>query len=314
MFGAALISISVLVITKETPFPGWWAVLPTLGAGLIISAGPQAWLNRAVLSNRVLVWFGLISFPLYLWHWPLLSFARIVNSETPTPKTRIALVIISIALAWLTYRLIEKPIWLGNRSKAKTMTLLILMMVVGCSGYASYKKDGLSFRAATQQHVINDGDIGFEMFQKFHAQNFFMCTPIEIQKEAFISYDIIRCSQSKKNEPLKMAIIGDSHAEHLFLGLAKALPETNIVFYLKNFIPSINNPEYDKIFKYVIDDTNITTVILSAYWIARQPELPTKGSFKTELITTVDKLTAAKKGIHRSRHPTNSLRPASVPT
>jgi peptidoglycan/LPS O-acetylase OafA/YrhL len=84
LLGAALIAVGVFVIAKENHFPGWWAVLPTLGTVMIIAAGMQAWLNSAVLGNRMLVWFGLISFPLYLWHWPLLSFARIVESETPS--------------------------------------------------------------------------------------------------------------------------------------------------------------------------------------------------------------------------------------
>ena len=68
--GATLILISILLISKENSFPGWWALMPTAGAFLIILAGNKAWLNRAVLSHRSFVWFGLISFPLYLWHWP----------------------------------------------------------------------------------------------------------------------------------------------------------------------------------------------------------------------------------------------------
>ena len=146
LIGIAMIAAGVLFITKERHFPGWWAVLPTVGAVLIISAGAQAWLNRAVLSNRVLVWFGLISFPLYLWHWPLLSFARIIESETPAREIRIVAVVISIALAWLTYKLIEKPMRFGKHSKMKTITLLVLMVVVGYAGYNSYKRDGLEFR------------------------------------------------------------------------------------------------------------------------------------------------------------------------
>lgn len=67
-------------INKNLSFPGTWALIPTLGAVLIIAAGPQAWINRKILSHPIMVWFGLISFPLYLWHWPLLSFMRIVES------------------------------------------------------------------------------------------------------------------------------------------------------------------------------------------------------------------------------------------
>jgi peptidoglycan/LPS O-acetylase OafA/YrhL len=115
VIGAVLITIGVFVITKEMRFPGWWAVLPTFGAVLIISAGTQAWLNRVVLSNRVLVWFGLISFPLYLWHWPLLSFARILTSEVPSREVRVGMVVLSIMLAWLTYQFIERPVKLGPK-------------------------------------------------------------------------------------------------------------------------------------------------------------------------------------------------------
>ena len=58
-----MIAIAIIALDKESTFPGWWALLPTVGALLVISAGPQAWLNRTLLSNRVMVWFGLISFP-----------------------------------------------------------------------------------------------------------------------------------------------------------------------------------------------------------------------------------------------------------
>ncbi len=81
LFGAALVAGGLLLVNKEQAFPGWWAVLPTTGVALIIASGSNAWLNRAILSNRLLVWFGLISFPLYLWHWPLLSFVRIVEAQ-----------------------------------------------------------------------------------------------------------------------------------------------------------------------------------------------------------------------------------------
>lgn len=146
VFGVVLIITGVFVITKEKLFPGWWAVLPTLGAMLVISAGEKAWLNRVVLSNRVLVWFGLISFPLYLWHWPLLTFARILEAESLSRTARIATVLISIVLAWLTYKLIEKPIRFGKHIQFKMIGLLVLMVMIGMGGYVIYTKNGFDFR------------------------------------------------------------------------------------------------------------------------------------------------------------------------
>jgi peptidoglycan/LPS O-acetylase OafA/YrhL len=71
--GCILLIVSFILMTDKSLFPGWWALLPVVGTVLVIAAGPLTWINRHVFSFRVLVWFGLISFPLYLWHWPLLS-------------------------------------------------------------------------------------------------------------------------------------------------------------------------------------------------------------------------------------------------
>jgi peptidoglycan/LPS O-acetylase OafA/YrhL len=81
IIGVGLIFLGLTYIHAYFSFPGAWAVFPVLGAALLIFAGPQAWFNQVVLSNPIAKWFGLISFPLYLWHWPLLSFARIVESD-----------------------------------------------------------------------------------------------------------------------------------------------------------------------------------------------------------------------------------------
>jgi peptidoglycan/LPS O-acetylase OafA/YrhL len=204
LLGAALITIGVLVITKEKHFPGWWAVLPTVGAVLIISAGTQAWLNRTVLSNRVLVWFGLISFPLYLWHWPLLSFARIIESEKTSQGIRITAVIISIVFAWLTYKLIEKPIRFGKYSNAKTIVLLVLMIAVGFIGYNTYKRDGLGFRTVATKKSGFDGswnDLAKE------------CDFINAEESK-----LFFCRQDLRGEP-KYAVLGDSKAGVLAPGL-----------------------------------------------------------------------------------------------
>ena len=134
VLGATLIALSLVFITRDKAFPGWWALLPTLGAALLISAGARAWLNRAVLSNRLLVWIGLISFPIYLWHWPLLAFPRIVNGEAPSDTVRIYAVVLSIVLASVTYLLVERPLRFNSYSKATTVALLAVMTVVGLAG------------------------------------------------------------------------------------------------------------------------------------------------------------------------------------
>ena len=88
--GVLLLAFAFYRIDKTRPYPGTWALLPVLGAFCLIAAGTNAWFNRYVLANRAMVGIGLISYPLYLWHWPLLTFARIVESETPAIKFRVA--------------------------------------------------------------------------------------------------------------------------------------------------------------------------------------------------------------------------------
>ncbi len=137
--GGLLLAFGFWRINKDLNFPGEWAVIPVLGAVLVILAGPKAWINRRVLSNKIAVWFGLISFPLYLWHWPLLSFARIIEGEVPSRNIRIAAVVLSIVLAWLTYKLVERPLRFGKYSKVKVSVLVLLMTSVGFLGYATYR-------------------------------------------------------------------------------------------------------------------------------------------------------------------------------
>jgi hypothetical protein len=190
-------------------FPGWWAIFPTVGAVLIISAGMQSWFNRTILSNCVLVWFGLISFPLYLWHWPLLSFARIIGSDIPSRKIRIAAIVISIVLAWLTYKLIEKPIRFGKYSKAKTISLLILMIAVGYAGYNCYKQDGFGFRFPK---IVQELTSKYDFQKVYRAGTCFL-----YDDQDFSAHNSCKLESEGDKKP-SILLWGDSHAAHLYSG------------------------------------------------------------------------------------------------
>ncbi len=126
VLGFVLIFLSVFAFTRNELYPGWWAAIPVTGACLVILAGPRALVNRTLLSSRPLVAIGLISYPLYLWHWPLLSFGRILCNATPAPAIQGALFAASFALAWATYRWVETPFkhWpAGNGTKLTVLCL-----------------------------------------------------------------------------------------------------------------------------------------------------------------------------------------------
>jgi peptidoglycan/LPS O-acetylase OafA/YrhL len=111
--GLALLVVSMFGIDQSDSFPGWWALLPTIGAALVIAAGEAAWSNRYILSCKPAVFVGLISYPLYLWHWPILSFLKIASVPWGfkiSPLLKGAVIVLSFVLAYLTYCFIELPI------------------------------------------------------------------------------------------------------------------------------------------------------------------------------------------------------------
>jgi peptidoglycan/LPS O-acetylase OafA/YrhL len=125
--GGALIVASAFMLEPSAWFPGWRALLPVGGTALILAAGPQAFVNRAVLARPWIVWLGLISYPLYLWHWPLLSFAYTDGHEESEIGLRAGLLALSVVLAWATWRFVETPIRRGGPSTAKVAGLSVAM-------------------------------------------------------------------------------------------------------------------------------------------------------------------------------------------
>lgn len=297
LVGAVLLGGGLLVINATSAFPGWWALLPTFGTALLIAAGSQAWLNRTVLANRVVVWFGLISFPLYLWHWPILSFIRILAAERPTRSVRFAAIALAIALAWATWKWVERPIRTRSSGRRLPLALLVAMIVAGCVGFACYRDGGFAFRSAATVPILNPGEIGHDAFYAYPYTRFTLCQPASVRAEAEVWNDRVRCFQSRPG-PIDLAIIGDSHAEHLFAGLAEQLPATNIVFYTRSSLPISRNPAFAEIFRTVVADANIKQVILSSWWTLRATEAGSPAAFARELEATVDLLTRGGKTVY----------------
>jgi peptidoglycan/LPS O-acetylase OafA/YrhL len=145
--GLSLLVFGFWKINRESHFPGKWALVPVSGALLSLAAGPTAWVNRRVYSHPYAVWIGGISYPLYLWHWPLLSFARINEGAEPAAAIRVAVVALSFGLAWLTYQLIERRWRFGPHASAKVTALVSMMVLLAGGGFALYRGGGLAFRA-----------------------------------------------------------------------------------------------------------------------------------------------------------------------
>ncbi len=149
--GAALLVATLLFLDPSQPFPGLWALAPVTAACLLVFAGQDAWINRLVLSNRLLVAVGTISYPLYLWHWPILSFARIFRSAPLSTAATAAALAASGMLAWLTYRIVERPVRFGPQHRRLAVVLSAFLVTAGTAGIAVRATGGLGFRPVLGQ-------------------------------------------------------------------------------------------------------------------------------------------------------------------
>jgi peptidoglycan/LPS O-acetylase OafA/YrhL len=140
--GLAAILGAGLGLNKGTPFPGVHALLPVLGAVLII-VSPNSSVNRILLSNRPMVLIGLISYPLYLWHWPLLSYLAIMRHGVPNFLEIWVAVIVAVVLSWLTFRFLEIPL---RRKPDAVPRLSFALITIGVVGIATVAASGLGFR------------------------------------------------------------------------------------------------------------------------------------------------------------------------
>jgi peptidoglycan/LPS O-acetylase OafA/YrhL len=145
ILGAVLMIGGLYLAAENVLFPGLGAVGPVVGTCLVILAGPHASFNR-LLSVKPAVWVGLISYPLYLWHWPILSFSFFENALVlPRGIVRVPLMLLAVVLAALTYILVEKPMRRLN-------PLILIGGMAGLLGIGlAVAADGVPGRSVTGQ-------------------------------------------------------------------------------------------------------------------------------------------------------------------
>lgn len=209
VFGTALLVVGFFAINQARAFPGFWALIPVVGALLVVAAGPHAWLNRTIFSHPAAVWFGLISYPLYLWHWPLLTLARIVEGGVPTWQMRVAAIAVSILVSWLTYQIVEKPIRFGRHGNLKALTFAASLAAVGYVGFMTYRADGYisRFPAIVQQLTAYKYD-----YKSDYREGSCFLEP-EQNSSAFAN-----CDDGLLEQRPTLLLWGDSHAAHLYPG------------------------------------------------------------------------------------------------
>lgn len=222
--GLLLIFASMLLLTSRQAFPGWWVLGPSMGAALVIAAGPQAWFNRRLLSLRVCVFFGLISYPLYLWHWPILAFLRIDGDNELTRPVRVAALVASVALAWLTYSFIEKPLRFGPNARRNAVGLASVIAVIGgfafVAHHASRPSDEREAYVAFFENRPPDYKYGHthDLFRAGREE----CNFLDIVTNSVRNQIADDCTTP--GSEASVLLWGDSHIQHLAAGMRASLP------------------------------------------------------------------------------------------
>ncbi len=211
--GLALIAGAVLLYTDRTPFPGPAALPPVLGAALIIWAGgtnaERPWVNR-LLSWAPIVFIGQISYSLYLWHWPVLTVARIVGELTPAGK--VGVVALSFVLAVLSWRFVERP-FRKLRSTGHASRVFVgaaaAAVLLAAPATASIASDGFEAR-------LSPAEARLETFLDYDvAKNYNYGQCFIGREHSLRNYAASKCIGDSSH----VLLVGNSFAAHLLPGL-----------------------------------------------------------------------------------------------
>ena len=206
--GLLLTAAAVFAFDESVPFPGFYALVPTVGAALIIAfATPQTLVGR-LLGSRLAVGIGLVSYSAYLWHQPLFAFNRTLGDGPPAPVSFLALALLAFALAWLTWRFVEQPFRARQRIGRRTV---VLSAAVAASAFVAFGIVG---------HLNSGYPDRNPLFARLVSN--FGLAPACNGNHAITA----ACSTSRTPE---IAVWGNSYAMHLVEGLAAAYPEKGFV-------------------------------------------------------------------------------------
>ncbi|HFT6644600.1 acyltransferase family protein [Klebsiella pneumoniae] len=302
--GSACILVPAVLFNDSTVFPGYMAAFPVLGAALVILS--EGRVSKVFLSNRVLVFIGLISYSWYLWHWPLLSFARIAYNE-PFPAFKGVLIsTVSLVIAYFSYKFVEIPFRKKNLFTNKKIITgyLVTVAIISAPMLACFVTVGLPYR-------VNEAVLAAEASRSNSIAD--RCLVADADKLP----DFPECMPAGSSDAV--ALLGDSHAAALRGGVDHYANLKGLAVYqlTKSSCPNLidtprylgKNPEHatlcnnfnQKAIEYINSKANIKTVIIAAFWDAgidnKEKEM---GYHQVSGRNTDDNLIALRLGLEKT--------------
>ncbi|SMC55673.1 acyltransferase family protein [Polynucleobacter kasalickyi] len=280
--GVVLFTLVILLANTHQTHSVLLGILTTLGTLSFILFSQDSAIIKHTLANPMMVWVGIISYPLYLWHWPLISFGQIITNGRLSASYKLELIGLAVLLAYLTYRFIERHVRYGT--KKVTIILVLLLVFIASQGWSVYSRDGLSFREK-------------------HIKDAFGGRPPQVDKACLKNFDQYTpkfCRSSDESSPVEIALIGDSIAHNSYEGLASVykLEGKKIVMLgwpgqkplLKNIDSQVlqndTSEQMHRLITGLIHDQKVKTMILSM----RAPHVSDRTSFLRDLRSTISEM------------------------
>ncbi len=276
ILGIVLIGFAVFAFDAQTPFPSVYAIVPVLGTALIIAFARGKTLAAQVLSWRAFVGIGLISYSAYLWHQPLLAFARVYSFDEPSETLLVTMAVMSLVLAYFTWRYVEQPFRNRKASTRKqifTWSLIGILIFVGIGAAGSLTK---GFDKAW--YYVSSDEIKEIMDYRRGPKPSKLC---HTSFNKYVKPALDNCTIGDDNAPTTAMLWGDSHAEAIVPGVDNMLQRVGVnatqqthgacppvlgvydqAHVNESFCPQYSN----EIFELIVTNPQIETIILSARW------------------------------------------------
>ena len=276
-FGLVSIAVGLFGLSPDRVFPGPAALWPVLGAAALIAAGYESFAGR-VLAMAGPVWIGKISYSLYLWHWPLIVFWKLRTDPHLSAVEMAVLGALSILLAALSTQVIERPFRQVSKSVSDGRVLwpAALALALGAAISWALMQAPQALRPVPPQVAQLDTYDSYFNQPEFRARWQYHRCHLDPRSGGFKAYDAQTCL-AQDDRPLVL-VFGDSHAAHIWQGIAQARPDLNVVQASStNCRPSPTHPGRTfcgRLSRFIFDDwvprTQPQTVILSGVWRAAE--------------------------------------------
>ncbi|QND55926.1 acyltransferase family protein [Mesorhizobium huakuii] len=289
--GLALIAVAYLCLSEDLPFPGWYALLPVAGTVLVLLSGageehdkhtasPTGWqalTPAAALSLPPLQWIGALSYSLYLWHWPVIVYAGMLAPDLTAPQ-RLGCGALALALAFLTYHLIENPARRGGWLTVGVRALAPALALTGVGVAVAYANAHLATRN------IDPAQRGIEQAAEQPS------TARATDENCLLDFHTVKpkpCTFGAADAAHTIVLFGDSHADHWSTPLVEAARrnDTKVVTYLKSSCRASRLPTFSAVLKRDYTECDAWREQAIADIIRRKPRLVVISEFSIGNLT-----------------------------